>query len=242
MGALIGQDPAACRELVGAVRSAVDVPLIVKLTPQAMDLTRIAEAVQEAGADALTMTNRYMGFTVDIENACPHTGSWAAVGGPWVKPLSLRWIAECYSNFSLPIFGSNGAADWSDVIEFMMAGSSFVQLAGAFMLRGPDLISEILTGMDAFLKQKGYRSIKEIIGVAARAAMPYNELHRTPVQRMRIVEEACIQCGDCLNACYYGAIKNEEGSITIGDGCMGCELCLAFCSVPGALETETVQN
>jgi dihydroorotate dehydrogenase (fumarate)/dihydropyrimidine dehydrogenase (NAD+) subunit PreA len=242
MGALIGQDPEACRELVGAVRSAVDIPLIVKLTPQVMDLTKIVKAVQESGADALTMTNRYMGFTVDIENACPYTGSWAAVGGPWVKPLSLRWIAECYRNSSLPIFGSNGAADWTDAIEFMMAGASLVQMAGAFMLRGPDLIPEILTGMDAFLKRKGYRSVTEITGTAARAAIPYNELHRTPVQRVRIVEEVCIQCGNCMNACYYGAVKMEGKTITIGGDCMGCELCLAFCPVPGALEIEPIRN
>jgi len=240
MGALIGQDPAACKELVGAVRSAVKIPLIVKLTPQAMDLIAIVKAVQEAGADALTMTNRYMGFAVDIENACPHTGSWAAVGGPWVKPLALRWIAESYRNFPLPIFGSNGAAEWSDVIEFMMAGASLVQMAGAFMLRGPELIPEILTGMDAFLKRKGYRSAAELTGVAARAAIPYNQLHLTPVQRMRVVEAVCIQCGRCMDACYYGAVKRQGDTITIGQECMGCELCLAFCPVPGALEPEPV--
>ena len=240
MGALIGQDPEACRQVVAAVRSAVKVPIIVKVTPQVIDLMSIVNAAKEAGADAVTVTNRYMGFAVDIEKGEPYIDGWAAVGGPWIKPLSLRWIAECHRNASLPIFGSNGAANWSDVVEFMMAGASLVQMASAFMLEGPDLIPKILEGMEEFLKRKGYPSVKDITGLAVQNALPYKELHRLPVQRMHINQESCIQCGNCLNACYYGAITQDEDTVNIGTGCMGCELCQAFCPVPGAIENEVI--
>jgi dihydroorotate dehydrogenase (fumarate)/dihydropyrimidine dehydrogenase (NAD+) subunit PreA len=224
------------------VRSAVKVPIIVKVTPQVIDLMTIVNAAKEAGADAVTVTNRYMGFAVDIEKGEPYIGGWAAVGGPWIKPLSLRWIAECYRTVSLPVFGSNGAANWSDVVEFMMAGASLVQMASAFMLEGPDLIPKILEGMEDFLKRKSYRSMKDITGLAVQNALPYKELHRLPVQRMHINQDTCIQCGNCLNACYYSAITQQEETVNIGPGCMGCELCLAFCPVPGAIEKEIIEG
>ncbi|MBW2146144.1 MAG: tRNA-dihydrouridine synthase [Deltaproteobacteria bacterium] len=240
MGALLGQNPEACSRVITAVRSVVKIPVIVKLTPQVADLMTIVKMVQEAGADAITVSNRFLGFAVDIENGRPYTGSMAGVGGPWIKPLTQRWVAQCYLGSPLPILGSNGAADWSDVIEFMMAGASLIQMAGAFMLEGPRLIPKILEGIEAFMKRKGYGSVNEIIGMAARAAIPYTELHRLPVQRMRLDRGVCTRCGNCLGACYYGALHQKGDEVIVGESCVGCELCLAFCPTPGALTPEAI--
>jgi dihydroorotate dehydrogenase (fumarate)/dihydropyrimidine dehydrogenase (NAD+) subunit PreA len=239
MGAQLGQDPEACRRVVEAVRAAVRVPLIVKVTPQAGNVMAVVRAVEEAGAAAITVTNRFMGFAVDIERGVPYTGGWAAVGGPWIAPLTLRWVAQCHRDSRLPILGSNGAADWSDVIEFIMAGASVVQLVGRFMLDGPALIPRLLSEIAAFMKRKGYGSIQEMVGVAARAAVPYTELHRIPPQRMRVEAERCTVCGKCLHACYYDALFKRNDEIVITDACVGCELCAAFCP-EGALQVEPV--
>jgi dihydroorotate dehydrogenase (fumarate)/dihydropyrimidine dehydrogenase (NAD+) subunit PreA len=239
MGGLLGQDPEACRQVVAAVRNAVQVPLIVKVTPQVNNVMAVVRAVEEAGAAAVTVTNRFMGFAVDIERGVPYTGSWAAVGGPWIAPLSLRWVAQCYRDSRLPILGSNGAADWSDVIEFFMAGASLMQLVGRFMLDGPELIPRLLAGITAFMQRKGYGSIREMVGVAARAAVPYTELHRIPEQRVRLASELCSDCGQCLHACYYGALVKQDGGVAVTDACVGCELCTVFCPT-GALQVEPV--
>jgi len=239
MGAQLGQDPEACRQVVAMVRSEVRVPIIVKVTPQVANLMPVVRAVQEAGADAVTVTNRFMGFAVDIETGTPYTGSWAAVGGPWIAPLTLRWVAQCYRDTRLPILGSNGAADWSDVIEFLMAGASLVQLVGRFMPTGPDLIPQLLTDLTAFMQRKGYGSIQEMVGVAARAAVPYTELHRIPAQRMRLESDLCNLCGNCLHACYYGALFQHGDEVGITNDCVGCGLCAVFCPT-GALCVEAV--
>lgn len=239
MGAQLGQDPEACRQVVAAVRREVRVPLIVKLTPQVTNLMAAVRAVEEAGAAAVTVTNRFMGFAVDIERGTPYTGSWAAVGGPWIAPLTLRWVAQCYRDSRLPVLGSNGAAEWSDVIEFLMAGASVVQMVGRFMLTGPDLIPRLLADITAFMRRKGYGSIREMVGVAARAAVPYTELHRIPDQRMRLESELCTDCGKCLHACYCGALVRRGDAPVITEACVGCGLCAAFCPA-GALQVETV--
>lgn len=239
MGAQLGQDPEACRRVVEAVRSEVRVPLIVKVTPQAGNVMAVVRTVEDAGAAAVTVTNRFMGFAVDIERGLPYTGGWAAVGGPWIAPLTLRWVAQCYRDSRLPILGSNGAADWSDVIEFLMAGASVVQLVGRFMLSGPDLIPRLLSDITAFMERKGYGSIQEMVGLAARAAIPYTELHRIPQQRMHLDSELCTACGKCLHACYYNALFRQNDEVFITDACVGCELCAPFCPT-GALHVELV--
>jgi len=239
MGAQLGQDPEASRAVVAAVRAAVRVPLIVKVTPQAGNLMAVVRAVEEAGADALTVTNRFLGFAVDIERGVPYTGGWAAVGGPWIAPLTLRWVAQCHRDCGLPILGSNGAADWADAVEFLMAGASAVQLVGRFMLDGPPLIPTLLSDLTAFMDRKGYGSIPAMVGVAARAAVPYTELHRIPRQRMVVDPERCTACGACLHACYYDALVRHDDAIVVTDACVGCELCAAFCPSE-ALQAEPV--
>ena len=107
--------------------------------------------------------NRFLGFAVDIERGVPYTGGWAAVGGPWISPLTLRWVAQCHRDCRLPILGSNGAADWADAVEFLMAGATAVQLVGRFMLDGPDLIPRLLSELSAFMERKSYRSVQELV-------------------------------------------------------------------------------
>ena len=93
----------------------------------------MARAVKEAGAAAVTATNRYTGFMVDIETGEPRLGGPAGIGGVWAKPLSLRWVHRIYTELGMPITGSNGIYDHRDVVEFIMTGAGI----GAGRL-GPD--------------------------------------------------------------------------------------------------------
>ncbi len=229
-GMVVGQDPEAACEAVAAVAAAVSIPIITKLTPQVIDMVEIAKAVREAGASAVTLTNRFIGFTVDVENERPNLYGWAGVGGPWVKPLSLRWISKSYVAMpDFPITGTNGCYDGTDVLEFMMSGARIVQMCSAAMLKGYPYFTEVIKQVDAFVERKGYRSMEQIVGVAARKALTYDQILSLPPERAEIDYDLCVDCGICSDRCYYHSIDEIDGRYVIGDSCRGCGLCSTVC-------------
>ena len=142
--------------------------------------------MREAGASAVTLTNRFLGFVVNIETARPFIYGHAGVGGPWVKPLTLRWISKTYEAMpDLPITGSNGCYDASDMVEFMMSGARIVQMCSAVMLKGYPYLGQVVKDFGAFLDRKGYATSEDIVGLAARAAMPYDQIKALPRRARR---------------------------------------------------------
>ncbi len=229
-GMVVGQDPEALSEAVAAAAEAVTVPLIAKLTPQVTDMVQIARRAREAGASAVTLTNRFMGFAVDAENARPHIYGWAGIGGPWVKPLSLRWVSKTHVAMpDLPITGSNGVHDGMDVVEFMMSGAAIVQICSAVMLKGYPYLGQVVREVEQFLDRKGYASPAEIVGLAARAAMSYEQIKALPPERAEIDRDLCIDCGVCQEHCFYNAIGEQGGRYLIGEQCRGCGICSCVC-------------
>jgi dihydroorotate dehydrogenase (fumarate)/dihydropyrimidine dehydrogenase (NAD+) subunit PreA len=234
-GMLVGQDKKAASEITQAVVRAVQVPVSVKLTPQVADVVEMAKAVKEAGASAVTIINRFVGFCLDIETGNPYIHGWAGVGGPWVKPLTLRWVSKIFTGLDLPISGTNGAYDWKDVVEFLMSGAANVQLCSVVMLKGYGYLTEVIKGLDDFLNRKGYFSAKEIIGLAARRAMSYGEMESLPPERAVINKELCTDCQRCVRSCFYNVIRVKDGQVSIGEDCRGCGICTCVCPVPQAV-------
>ena len=238
-GMLVGQDKEAAVEITRAVADAVRVPVLIKLTPQVTDIVEMTRAVKAAGASAVTLTNRFVGFCLDIETGKPYINGWAGVGGPWVKPLTLRWISKVHTALSMPISGTNGAYDWKDVVEFMMSGATNVQICSVVMLKGYRYLTEVVKGLNAFLDRKGYGSAKEIIGIAAEAALTYREMESLPRERAVINRELCTDCQRCMRSCFYNIIERRGGRVTIGEECRGCGICTCVCPVPGAVAMQT---
>jgi dihydroorotate dehydrogenase (fumarate)/dihydropyrimidine dehydrogenase (NAD+) subunit PreA len=236
-GMLVGQDKEAASEITHAVARAVKIPIIVKLTPQVRDVVEMAQAVKEAGASGVTIINRFVGFALDIETGKPYINGWAGVGGPWVKPLTLRWVSKIYTSMDMdiPIAGTNGVYDWKDVVEFMMSGASVVQVCSVLMLKGYSYLKEVIKGLDDFLDRKGYRTAREIVGIAARSALTYAEMESLPKERAVINRELCTDCQRCMRSCFYNVIKTKEGQVNIGEDCRGCGICTCVCPVPGAV-------
>ena len=237
-GMLVGQDKNAATEITQAVVRAVKVPVIIKLTPQVADVVEMAKAVQSAGASAVTITNSFVGFALDIETGKPYINGWAGVGGPWVKPLTLRWISKAYVGLGIPITGSNGLYDWKDVVEFMMSGATIVQLCSVVMLKGYGYLTEVIKGLDDFLNRKGYKTAREIVGIAARAALSYAEMESLPKEHAVINRELCTDCQRCMRSCFYNVIQEREGHVTIDEQCRGCGICTCVCPVPGAVTIQ----
>ncbi len=237
-GMLVGQDKEAASEITHAVARAVKIPIIVKLTPQVTDVVEVARAVKEAGASGVTIINRFVGFALDIETGKPYINGWAGVGGPWVKPLTLRWVSKIYTSINIPITGTNGVYDWKDVVEFMMSGAGIVQVCSVLMLKGYSYLKEIVQGLDDFLNRKGYKTAKEIVGIAARAALTYAEMESLPKERAFINRDLCTDCQRCMRSCFYKVIQRKEGEVNIGEDCRGCGICTCVCPVPGAVSLQ----
>lgn len=227
-GMLVGQDKELAAEIVRAVTQNISIPIIAKLTPQVADMTEVARAVMEVGASAVNIMNRFVGFCVDTERAEPLIYGTAGVGGPWVKPLTLRWVYQVYKDLGIPITGSNGAYDAQDIAEFMMAGATTVQMCSVIMAQGYGWIAKTIRGFSEFLDSQGYKTAQEIVGLAAKKTLSYAEMERFPKESAEVDENLCTLCEKCVDTCFYNAIKIEGNRLVI-DGCRGCGICTCIC-------------
>ena len=233
-GSMIGQDPAVAFEVTRAVCESVDIPVMIKLTPDQARPVDIARASMEAGAAAVTATNRHTAFAVDIDNAEPRIGGPAGIGGTWVKPLSLRWVHSIHQEVGIPISGSNGIFDHRDVVEFIMSGANVVQVGSILMLKGMKWLPTIIKGFEKFMDEHGYASVADMHGIAShKAAKDYDVQFSRSRMHAKVEHETCKNptCNICVQVCFYEALsQNPAGKIDVHtDNCIGCELCLDVC-------------
>ena len=168
-GAEIGQSPKLLSEVVEMVKAAINKPLIVKLSPNVADITVIARAAVEAGADALTAVNTLKAMAIDTETARPVLSNIkGGLSGPAIKPVALRCVYDLHEQFDVPIIGCGGIVDWRDAVEFFLAGASAVQIGTAIALEGTEVFQAVTKGVEVYLRKKHYRSVKEIVGLAHR--------------------------------------------------------------------------
>lgn len=168
-----GIDKDLAFQCVSAVKKATSKKLMVKLSPNAPDLKGVAMACVEAGADALSLVNTIQAVAIDIDNAKPWFNNIrAGLCGPAIKPIALRMVYDVVEEMNrlpadkrIPVVGLGGISKWQDVVEFIMAGASAVQI-GTANFENPDVAKECLEGLRNFMKLKGYKSIEEMRGLA----------------------------------------------------------------------------
>ena len=164
-GIEFGINPRSAAEVTRAVKSATSLPLLVKLTPNTDDITRIATAVAEAGADALTVINTLRGIAIDTTRRRPLLGNIiGGLSGPAIKPVALYMVYQVAGAVDIPVVGCGGITNAGDALEFIMAGASAVQV-GTANLTSPRTPLEVLEGIKAFMQKEGIKSLSEIIGV-----------------------------------------------------------------------------
>lgn len=163
-GMAFGVTCAGAAEVVRAVRKVYPKTLIVKLSPNVTDVTEIARAVEAEGADAVSLINTLLGMAIDADKRKPILSTvTGGLSGPCVKPIALRMVWQTYNAVKIPIIGLGGISNWKDAVEFMLAGSSAIQI-GTYNFVDPAISVKTVEGINDYLDKHGFKSVTEIIG------------------------------------------------------------------------------
>jgi dihydroorotate dehydrogenase (NAD+) catalytic subunit len=163
-GLSFGANPKAAAEVTRRVKAATDLPVWVKLTPNVTDITVIARAVEQAGADAVSLINTLTGMAIDLRTRRPHLKNvTGGLSGPAIKPVALRMVWQVAQSVAVPVIGMGGILTAEDALEFMVAGAKAVQVGTANFIN-PLAAEEIVQGMRLYLKHHKIKNIAEIVG------------------------------------------------------------------------------
>lgn len=160
----LGTDPDAVRRIVAEVRKVTEKPLIAKLTPNTADIGGLAQAAADGGAEILSLINTLAALAVDWRKRQPVLGGrTGGLSGPCIKPVALRMVWMAAQAVDLPIIGIGGAQSAEDILEFLVAGASAVQIGTANFYR-PNISQEILEQLPRLLEEEGIERVRDLVG------------------------------------------------------------------------------
>ncbi len=163
-GMSFGVCASSAAEVVRAVRKVYPKTLIVKLSPNVTDITEIARAAEAEGADAVSLINTLLGMAIDVERRRPLLSTvTGGLSGPCVKPVALRMVWQTASAVRIPVIGMGGIASWQDAVEFMLAGSTAIQI-GTYNFIDPTASVHVIEGIEAYCERYGFASVAELVG------------------------------------------------------------------------------
>ncbi len=163
-GIAFGQDTKTASEVLKRVRKKYSGVLIAKLSPNVTDITEFAKVAQDAGMDAVSLINTLKGIKIDIHNFKPVlSNKTGGLSGPAIRPVAVRMVADCAKSVSIPVIGMGGIMNAEHAVEFILAGASLVSVGTANMVN-PKAALEIKNGIEKYLEEKGFSSVKEITG------------------------------------------------------------------------------
>ncbi len=231
-------DPSEYARQIEAVKKAVKIPVMAKFSAiYQLDCVRWAKAVEEAGADAISAADSIgPAIDIDIETGQPVLGGpkgYGGLTGAAIKPLVLKMVLDITEAVKIPVIGIGGITKAEDAIAYIMAGATAVELATASTMYGYERYEEIVEGIEAFMKRKGYTSLDDFRGLT------HKRIAERLADRKQIIQQVvlpvhdkskCDGCGSCYMGCAYGAIEmGERYAELIPDKCEGCGLCVSIC-------------
>ena len=244
LGSDIGQVPELVERYTAAAKKSCSLPVLAKMTPNVADMRPIARAARRGGADGIAAINTIK----SIVGVDPHTyvsapairgrGAVGGYSGNAVKPIALRFIGEMGNDpelWDVHLSAMGGIETWQDALEFILLGAGSIQVTTAVMQYGYRIIDDLKAGLNLYLAEKGFSSVKEVMGLGL-SAMDSNteELERDTVVYPLFQRERCVGCGRCTVSCADGghqAIRLDETRRPVLNGkrCVGCHLCVLVC-------------
>jgi dihydropyrimidine dehydrogenase (NAD+) subunit PreA len=271
MGAAVGQVPEYTEMITSWVAEVAKIPVIVKLTPNVTDVTRIAAAAERGGADAVSLINTINSLIgVDLETFTPRpdVGGKSSHGGycgPAVKPIALHLISSVAKTVKIPISGIGGIGSWNDAAEHIAVGASTVQVCTAAMHYGFRIVEDMIDGLSQYMDAHGFRTIEDFRGRAIPNVKDWGDLDLNYKIIAEIHPDLCIGCQLCYVACEDGAHqaiaphngaapngtrngkKNPNGMDVhvpriIEEECVGCNLCALVCPVENCITMKHIET
>jgi dihydropyrimidine dehydrogenase (NAD+) subunit PreA len=212
MGAAVGQVPDYTCMITEWVKEVATIPVMVKLTPNVGDVAAIGHAAARGGADAISLINTInsiMGVDLDTLAPKPSVAGYGTHGGycgPAVKPVALNMVAAVAADpaIKVPISGIGGIQAWQDAVEFLLLGASSVQVCTAVMHYGFRIVEHLTSGLEGWMREKGYTRIGDFVGRSVPRIKTWGELDLNYKVVARIDQAKCIHCGLCYIACEDG--------------------------------------
>ena len=165
-GLPFSSDPQLLYDTVRQTRQRTTLPLYAKLSPNVTDIRVSCRAAEDAGADALTLSNTFRAMTIDIQKRRPYLGNLSGgMSGPAVKPMNMFLVWQAYETVHIPTIACGGIASWRDAVEYLMAGASAVQV-GSCNFNNPMTMHNIIHDLDSYLHRNGIASVRELCGAA----------------------------------------------------------------------------
>src|SRR5271170_7778724 len=224
MGAAVGQVPEYAEMITTWVKEVAKTPVIVKLTPNVTDITRVAFAAERGGADAVSLINTInslMGVDLETFAPRPNVGGKSSHGGycgPAVKPIALHMVSSVAKKVKIPIAGIGGIGYWNDAAEHIALGASVVQVCTAAMHYGFRIVEDMIDGLSAYMEDHGFRSIEDFRGRAVPNVKDWGDLDLNYKIIADIHQDLCIGCQLCYVACEDGAHQCIEPYTIAGNG------------------------
>jgi dihydropyrimidine dehydrogenase (NAD+) subunit PreA len=256
MGSAVGQEPAVNERITGWAVKYSTVPVLVKLTPNVGNIVPHGLAARRGGAHGVSLINTIksiIGVDIDRFIPLPRVGNLSTNGGycgAAVKPIALHMVAALAreKEFGLPISGIGGISNWRDAVEFILLGSSTVQVATEVMLRGYNIVEDMTDGLQEYMRTHGFDRIDQMVGKAIPAYSEWGHLDMNYETVAKIDADKCIGCQLCVAACHDGAHQcihpQQDTRVPHVDEaeCVGCNLCQIVCPVPECITMTPVDN
>lgn len=245
MGSDVGQNPELVEKYTRAVVESTHLPVVAKMTPNIGNMEIPALAAVKAGAKGIAAINTIKSITnIDLENltAMPVVNAKSSISGysgAAVKPIALRFITQMKQHEGLvdiPITGMGGIETWRDALEFILVGSSNLQVTTSVMQYGYRIVEDLISGLSHYMDENGFEKVEDMVGLALPNIVPADDIDRSFKIIPKIDYDKCVGCGRCYISCFDAAHQAidwdlENRKPTINDKCVGCHLCLNVCPV-----------
>lgn len=236
-------------KFTATVKKAVNIPVIAKMKPNITDMTEPAMFAKNGGADAVSAINTVSGISeIGLDDLVPKPnvfgiGAISGTSGPAIKPIGLHFIADMAKcrELKLPLCGIGGIETWIDALEYLLLGSSTIQVCTGIIHYGYRIVEDMIEGLTDFMEAKGISKVEDLVG---KALNKLDTTDKFDLKRQGITQyenDKCVGCGQCYIVCRDAAGQALEWNETtrqpklVEDKCLSCMICSFVCPVPGLI-------